>query len=93
MSGTHLRILTLNIHKGFAMGPRRLVLSHIREQLRASQADLVFLQEVVGDNQKHRRKLQHRPRPSWNIWQTPSGHTMPTAKMLFINMVIMAMPY
>lgn len=61
MSGTHLRILTLNIHKGFAMGPRRLVLSHIREQLRASKADLVFLQEVVGDNQKHRKRVHHWP--------------------------------
>jgi endonuclease/exonuclease/phosphatase family metal-dependent hydrolase len=55
MSARQLRILTLNIHKGFALGPKRLVLSHIREHLRASKANLVFLQEVVGDNQRHRR--------------------------------------
>jgi len=61
MSGTTFRILTLNIHKGFALGPKRLVLSHIRDALRTSGADLVFLQEVVGDNQKHRKNLRHWP--------------------------------
>tara|TARA_R110002072_G_scaffold142853_4_gene288577 strand:+ start:2580 stop:3326 length:747 start_codon:yes stop_codon:yes gene_type:complete len=55
------RVLTLNIHKGFAFGPQRLVLSHIREHLRASKADLVFLQEVVGDNTRHRKRLQQWP--------------------------------
>lgn len=57
MSVRQIRILTLNIHKGFALGPKRLVLSHIREHLRASKANLVFLQEVVGDNQRHRKSL------------------------------------
>lgn len=57
MSARQIRILTLNIHKGFALGPKRLVLSHIREHLRASKANLVFLQEVVGDNQRHRKSL------------------------------------
>lgn len=61
MSGKHFRILTLNIHKGFAMGPRRLILSHIRDHLRASKADLVFLQEVVGDNKKHEKSQRHWP--------------------------------
>lgn len=59
-----LRILTLNIHKGFALGPRRLVLSHIRDHLRASEANLVFLQEVVGDNQRHRRNIRQWPEVS-----------------------------
>lgn len=49
----HFRVLSLNIHKGFAMGPKRLVLSNIRECLRASGANIVFLQEVVGANQHH----------------------------------------
>lgn len=53
---THnFRVLSLNIHKGFAMGPKRLVLSKIRECLRASGANIVFLQEVVGANQHHQR--------------------------------------
>lgn len=55
------RVLTLNIHKGFSMSSRRLVLSQIREQLRASRANLVFLQEVVGDNERHRRKHKQWP--------------------------------
>lgn len=61
MSDQQFRILTLNIHKGFALGPRRLVLSHIRDHLRASNANLVFLQEVVGDNQRHRKRLKLWP--------------------------------
>lgn len=61
MSDEHFRILTLNIHKGFALGPKRLVLSHIRDHLRASNANLVFLQEVVGDNQRHRKSLKLWP--------------------------------
>ena len=55
------RVLTLNIHKGFAVGPRRLVLNSIRELLRDSQANLVFLQEVVGVNRKHERKQPRWP--------------------------------
>jgi endonuclease/exonuclease/phosphatase family metal-dependent hydrolase len=55
------RVLTLNIHKGFSMSSRRLVLSQIREQLRATRANLVFLQEVVGDNEKHRRRFKQWP--------------------------------
>ncbi len=51
------RVLTLNIHKGFAVGPRRLVLNSIREYLRDSGANIVFLQEVVGMNSKHSKKL------------------------------------
>lgn len=55
------RVLTLNIHKGFSMSSRRLVLSQIREQLRTSRANLVFLQEVVGDNERHRRRHKQWP--------------------------------
>ena len=58
------RVLTLNIHKGFAVGPRRLVLNSIREILRDSSANLVFLQEVVGVNRKHERRLDTWPEES-----------------------------
>jgi len=43
-----IRILTLNIHKGFSPFARKLVLHNLREAIRASKADLVFLQEVSG---------------------------------------------
>ncbi len=61
MSQTDFRILTLNIHKGFAVGPRRLVLKAIREHLRDSGANIVFLQEVVGQNRKHQKRLSAWP--------------------------------
>ncbi len=44
-----IRLLTLNAHQGFSAFRRRKLLSHIRDALRASSADLVFLQEVGGD--------------------------------------------
>jgi len=44
-----IRLLTLNAHQGFNAFRRRKLLSHIRDALRASSADLVFLQEVGGD--------------------------------------------
>ncbi len=63
MAVERFRIITLNIHKGFAAGgPRRLVLSSIRDLLRDSGANVVFLQEVVGANHRHKRRLRHWPR-------------------------------
>lgn len=61
MSAQNLRILSLNIHKGFALGPKRLVLGKIRECLRDSGANIVFLQEVVGANHKHQKSLSAWP--------------------------------
>lgn len=43
---TWIRVLTLNAHQGFSAGPRQALLLRIRDALRASQADLVFLQEI-----------------------------------------------
>ena len=45
-----IRLLTLNAHQGFNAFRRRNLLSRIRDALRASSADLVFLQEVGGDH-------------------------------------------
>ncbi len=50
-----LRLLSYNMHKGFALGNRRLVLGRMRDAIREIQADVVFLQEVVGENQRHAR--------------------------------------
>jgi len=52
-----LRVATYNIHKGFSLFNRRLVIHELRERLRALGADLVFLQEVLGDH--HRHALRH----------------------------------
>lgn len=43
-----LRVLTFNAHQGFGALRRRGLLTGIRDALRASAADLVFLQEVGG---------------------------------------------
>jgi endonuclease/exonuclease/phosphatase family metal-dependent hydrolase len=47
-----LRIVSYNIHKGFDPLNQNYILSEIRELIRSVDADLVCLQEVVGENQK-----------------------------------------
>lgn len=51
-----LSLLTLNIHKGFNLLGRRLIISELREAIRESGADLVCLQEVLGEHELHRSK-------------------------------------
>ncbi|NML15348.1 endonuclease/exonuclease/phosphatase family protein [Azohydromonas caseinilytica] len=53
----HIRVLTLNLHKGFTVMNRRYVLAEIREAVRATGADIVFLQEVAGAA-SHRHDLR-----------------------------------
>jgi endonuclease/exonuclease/phosphatase family metal-dependent hydrolase len=55
-----LRVLSYNIHKGFSLD-RRFVLSAIKEAIRQTDAELVFLQEVVGENKKHSKKVASWP--------------------------------
>ena len=43
-----LRLLTVNIHKGYTALNRRDVLHELRDAVRAVGSDLVFLQEVAG---------------------------------------------
>lgn len=45
---TELKVLTVNIHKGFSSFNKRFVLHELREAAREVSADLVFLQEVIG---------------------------------------------
>jgi endonuclease/exonuclease/phosphatase family metal-dependent hydrolase len=58
---TTLRVLSLNVHKGFTPLNRRFVLQELREAVRAVAADLVFLQEVVGSHAHHARKHKNWP--------------------------------
>ncbi|WP_047012121.1 endonuclease/exonuclease/phosphatase family protein [Spongiibacter sp. IMCC21906] len=48
-----MRILSYNVHKGFCSANRRFLLDEIRDSIRTVNADIVFLQEVVGENQQH----------------------------------------
>jgi endonuclease/exonuclease/phosphatase family metal-dependent hydrolase len=43
-----LRVLTVNVHKGFTFLNRRFVLRELRDAVREVAADLVFLQEIHG---------------------------------------------
>ena len=61
-----LRIVTINIHKGFSWGNRRFILPRLREALRSADADIVFLQEVVGENSARAQKDRN--------WPTQSQH-------------------
>jgi endonuclease/exonuclease/phosphatase family metal-dependent hydrolase len=44
-----LRVLTVNIHKGFTPLNRRFMLRELRDAVRTVESDLVFLQEVLGE--------------------------------------------
>jgi len=55
------KILTLNIHKGFAMGNRRFTLERIKDCLTAIDANIVFLQEVVGESRKSKSSIPNWP--------------------------------
>jgi endonuclease/exonuclease/phosphatase family metal-dependent hydrolase len=47
------KMLTLNTHKGFTAFNRKFVLHELREAVRATSADIVFLQEVQGSHERH----------------------------------------
>ena len=57
-----LRAATYNIHKGFSFFKRRMVIHELREKLRALNADLVFLQEVLGSHDRHAARHDDWPR-------------------------------
>jgi len=59
-----LRVASYNIHKGMAYTPflnRRLTIHELRERLRALDADIVFLQEVHGNQERHARRYSNWP--------------------------------
>jgi endonuclease/exonuclease/phosphatase family metal-dependent hydrolase len=55
-----MRILSYNIHKGFTIG-NRFVLDRMREALHAINADVVFLQEVIGEHSVHAERQRGWP--------------------------------
>src|SRR5690625_1171218 len=56
-----LKVLTVNTHKGFTQFGRRFMLHELRDAIRATHADIVFLQEVVGFHEHHARRVHHWP--------------------------------
>lgn len=55
------KVLTYNIHKGFDIGNRQFILHDIRDELHASDVDLVFLQEIHGESQRHEARILNWP--------------------------------
>ena len=71
-----VRVLTVNVHKGYTALRRRFMLHELREAVRAVGGDLVFLQEVIGSARTipRRRMAQRRARRrTTNSWPTRSG--------------------
>lgn len=59
MAQEHLRVLSYNVHKGFDHANTRFLLDEIRHVIRLVNADVVFLQEVVGENVEHSRNIDN----------------------------------
>jgi endonuclease/exonuclease/phosphatase family metal-dependent hydrolase len=64
MATDGLRVISYNIHKGFTSRNRKFVLAQIREAIRETQADVVFLQEVLGQHSVHRFRVLDWPEES-----------------------------
>lgn len=61
MSSVTIDVLTYNVHKGFSIGNREFVLHQMREQLHASNTDIVFLQEIHGMHLRHQERVSGWP--------------------------------
>ncbi|MDD0974231.1 endonuclease/exonuclease/phosphatase family protein [Pseudomonas fontis] len=59
-----IRVLTVNTHKGFTALNRRFILPELREAVRSTGADLVFLQEVLGSHDRHAARYVDWPQTS-----------------------------
>lgn len=54
-------VATYNIHKGFSQLNRRMVIHELRERLHGLDADVLFLQEVLGVNDRHAVRYREWP--------------------------------
>ena len=59
--GFSFKVLTINTHKGFTALNRRFILPELREAVRATEADIVFLQEVMGTHETHPLRVESWP--------------------------------
>lgn len=53
-----IRVLSYNVHKGFCSANRQFLLKQIRDSIRIVDAEVVFLQEVVGENSQNSAKVE-----------------------------------
>jgi len=59
--GFSLKILTINIHKGFTPLNRRFILPELRDAVRDTGADIVLVQEVMGSHDLHAQRVENWP--------------------------------
>ncbi len=59
--GHVLTVMTVNIHKGFTFFNRKFMLPELRDAVRKVGADVVFLQEVLGNHDEHGRRFTGWP--------------------------------
>lgn len=85
-----IKVMTVNTHKGFTTFNRRFILPELRNAVRTLSADVVFLQEVLGEHhawsKRHRERWPHLPQYEFladSIWHSyaygrnavyPEGH-------------------
>ena len=62
--GSSFKVLTINTHKGFTSFNRRFILPELRDAVRATSADIVFLQEVMGTHAIHSAHIENWPENS-----------------------------
>jgi len=55
------KFLTLNIHKGYSVSHRHFTLEIIKHCLKQSNSNIVFLQEVIGGNERQEDAI-----PNWS---------------------------
>jgi len=59
-----VKVLTVNVHKGFTIFNRRFILHELREAIRTAAPDVIFLQEVLGEHHRHAARLHGWPTAS-----------------------------
>lgn len=57
-----LRLLTINLHKGFSPLNKRFILPQLSRCIHSTSADVIFMQEVVGENL--RKAAKHKDWPA-----------------------------
>lgn len=57
----NLRVISYNIHKGFNFTNAQFILRELKEMLRFRRADILFLQEVIGQNDLYHQSLKAWP--------------------------------
>ena len=61
MSTLAIKVMTVNAHKGFGFFNRKFILNELREAVRHVGADVVFLQEVLGEHALHAKRFRNWP--------------------------------